>query len=207
MTPPLSPAELEERLARVRLLVLDVDGVLTDGRLLLGDTGVEYKAFNTRDGLGIKLLLEARGFGPDDFARSHPGGRLGRRLLLHISDVMHGGEGIPRVAREECLAEALVEMTRKSLGMVFIVDADQGLLGVFTDGDLRRALEREVDARRTPMEQVMTAGCVSVRPHALAAEGLKLMQDRKVNGLAVVDEREALIGALNMHDLLRAGVL
>ena len=120
---------------------------------------------------------------------------------------MHAGEEIPRVGPDDCLADALVEMTRKSLGMVFVVSGDGSLLGVFTDGDLRRALERAVDARSTPMEKVMTAGCVSVRPQALAAEGLKLMQDRKVNGLAVLDERGALVGALNMHDMLRAGVL
>ncbi len=194
------------RLAREADVHIDVGVAQEACPLGLAPTASTTAALAMGDAIAI-ALLEARGFGPEDFARSHPGGRLGRRLLLHISDVMHSGEDIPRVARDECLAEALVEMTRKSLGMVFIVDADQGLLGVFTDGDLRRALEREVDARRTPMEQVMTAGCVSVRPDALAAEGLKLMQDRKVNGLAVVDEREALIGALNMHDLLRAGVL
>ncbi|ROR29763.1 KpsF/GutQ family sugar-phosphate isomerase [Inmirania thermothiophila] len=158
------------------------------------------------DALAV-ALLEARGFTAEDFARAHPGGRLGRRLLLRIDDVMHTGDGVPRVGTDALLREALVEMTAKGLGMTAVVDPDGRVAGVFTDGDLRRSLDRGVDVHRTPIAEVMTREARTVRPGLLAAEALHLMETHKINGLLVVDEDGRLLGALNMHDLLRAGVL
>ncbi|WP_092593019.1 KpsF/GutQ family sugar-phosphate isomerase [Pseudidiomarina indica] len=152
-------------------------------------------------------LLHARGFTADDFAMSHPGGSLGRRLLLRISDVMHTGDRIPLVPPHATLSEALLEMSRKGLGMTGIADGQRQLLGIFTDGDLRRILDQRIDVHQTPIEQVMTHHPVTIEPEMLAAQGLKLMEDRKINGLFVVDAEGIAQGALNMHDLLKAGVL
>ena len=152
-------------------------------------------------------LLEARGFTPEDFAFSHPGGALGRRLLLKVEHVMHSGNELPAVNRGVPLREALLEMTRKSLGMTLILDSDNTLAGIFTDGDLRRALDRGLDTRNAIIDEVMTVGGKSARPEMLAAEALKIMQDFKINSLPVVDAQQQAIGALNMHDLLRAGVM
>lgn len=152
-------------------------------------------------------LLEARGFTPEDFAFSHPGGALGRRLLLKVEHVMHSGNELPAVNRGVPLREALLEMTRKSLGMTLILDSDNTLAGIFTDGDLRRALDRGLDTRNAIIDEVMTIGGKSARPEMLAAEALKIMQDFKINSLPVVDAQQQAIGALNMHDLLRAGVM
>lgn len=152
-------------------------------------------------------LLHARGFTADDFAMSHPGGSLGRRLLLRISDVMHTGDRIPLVPPHATLSEALLEMSRKGLGMTGIADSQRQLLGIFTDGDLRRILDQRIDVHQTPIEQVMTRQPVTIEPEMLAAQGLKLMEDRKINGLFVVDAEGIAQGALNMHDLLKAGVL
>ncbi|MFB1010819.1 MAG: KpsF/GutQ family sugar-phosphate isomerase [Thiopseudomonas sp.] len=152
-------------------------------------------------------LLEARGFTPEDFAFSHPGGALGRRLLLKVEHVMHSGDELPAVSRGVPLREALLEMTRKSLGMTLILDTDGTLAGIFTDGDLRRALDRGLDTRSATIDEVMTVGGKTARPDMLAAEALKIMQDFKINSLPVVDADNQAIGALNMHDLLRAGVM
>lgn len=152
-------------------------------------------------------LLEARGFTPEDFAFSHPGGALGRRLLLKVEHVMHSGDELPAVSRGVPLREALLEMTRKSLGMTLILDTDSTLAGIFTDGDLRRALDRGLDTRSATIDEVMTVGGKTARPDMLAAEALKIMQDFKINSLPVVDADNQAIGALNMHDLLRAGVM
>lgn len=152
-------------------------------------------------------LLEARGFTADDFARSHPGGRLGRRLLLLIDDVMHRGEQIPKVRETAPLSAALVEMSKKGLGMTTVVDARDRLVGVFTDGDLRRALDQSVDVHNTTIAAVMTRGCKTARPDMLAAEALQLMEKHRINALPVTDADGKLVGAFNMHDLLRAGVV
>lgn len=152
-------------------------------------------------------LLHARGFTADDFAMSHPGGSLGRRLLLRISDIMHTGDRMPLVLPSATLSEALLEMSRKGLGMTGIADSQQRLLGIFTDGDLRRILDQRIDVHQTRIDQVMTHQPVTIQPDVLAAQGLKLMEDRKINGLFVVDEHGIAHGALNMHDLLKAGVL
>lgn len=152
-------------------------------------------------------LLEARGFTPEDFAFSHPGGALGRRLLLKVEHVMHSDNELPAVRRGVPLREALLEMTRKSLGMTLILDSDNTLAGIFTDGDLRRALDRGLDARNAIIDDVMTAGGKVAHPEMLAAEALKIMQDFKINSLPVVNAEQKAVGALNMHDLLRAGVM
>ncbi|MEZ5584339.1 MAG: KpsF/GutQ family sugar-phosphate isomerase [Candidatus Competibacteraceae bacterium] len=172
----------------------------------LAPTASTTAALAMGDALAVSLL-EARGFTAEDFARSHPGGQLGRRLLLLIDDIMHRGELIPRNAPEDLLSLALVEMSRKGLGMTVITDPDQRVLGVLTDGDLRRALDRRVDVHASPVGAVMTTQCKTVQPGMLAAEALHLMQTHKINALPVVDESHRLIGAFNMHDLLRAGVV
>ncbi len=158
------------------------------------------------DALAI-ALLEARGFSSEDFAFSHPGGSLGRRLLLKVDDIMHTGDQIPLVQVDTPVREALLEVTRKHLGMTAVTDDQQHLLGIFTDGDLRRTLDQGVDLATTLIKDVMTAGGTSVRPGILAAEALSLMQERKINALLVVDEQNRPVGALNMHDMLKAGVI
>ena len=158
------------------------------------------------DALAI-ALLEARGFTAEDFAFSHPGGALGRRLLLKVENVMHSGERLPLVPRGTSLRDALLEMTRKGLGMTVIVEADGKLAGIFTDGDLRRTLDKGVDVREASIDQVMTVHGKTARAEMLAAEALKIMEDHKINALVVVNGEDQPVGALNMHDLLRAGVL
>ena len=158
------------------------------------------------DALAV-ALLEARGFTAEDFARSHPGGRLGRRLLLLIDDVMHVGEQVPRSGPDDLLKDALLEMSRKGLGTTVVVDGDERVLGVFTDGDLRRTLDRQLDVRVARVAEVMTRDCKTIAPGTLAAEALRMMQQYKINALPVVNSAGTLVGVLNMHDLLRAGVL
>ncbi|WEM42620.1 KpsF/GutQ family sugar-phosphate isomerase [Photobacterium sp. DA100] len=157
------------------------------------------------DALAI-ALMEARGFTADDFALSHPGGALGRKLLLRISDIMHTGDRLPVVGEQALIKDALLEVSRKGLGMTAIIDNDQQLLGIFTDGDLRRLLDNHVDIHTTAIGEVMTRNPATIRADVLAAEGLKLMEDRKISGLLVTDNG-MLVGALNMHDLLKAGVM
>jgi arabinose-5-phosphate isomerase len=158
------------------------------------------------DALAV-TLLEARGFTAEDFARSHPGGSLGRRLLLHVEDVMRQGADIPRVDAATSLAQGLVEMSRKGLGMTVIVDADDRVLGVYTDGDLRRCLDRRIDVHAALMRDVMTHPCRSIGPHELAAEAVHVMETHRITALPVVDADGRLVGALNVHDLMRSGVV
>lgn len=159
------------------------------------------------DALAV-ALLEARGFTADDFARSHPAGALGRRLLLHIGDVMHTGDDVPRVRGEASLGDALLEMSRKRLGVTAVVDGDGVLLGLYTDGDLRRTLgDRSIDVHATPIAEVMTRDPVTIGSEALAVEAARLMETRKINALLVLDAQRRVVGALNVHDLLRARVV
>ena len=158
------------------------------------------------DALAV-ALLEARGFTQEDFARSHPGGALGRRLLLKISDLMHSGERVPRVSPQATLSEALLEMTRKGLGMTAIVDPQDQVLGIFTDGDLRRVIDSGVDVRTVKISEVMTSGGKSVAPSQLAVDAVNLMDRHKITVLMVLDEQRRLLGVIHMHDLLRAGVV
>jgi arabinose-5-phosphate isomerase len=186
-----------------------IDGSISNEACPLGlaPTTSTTAALVLGDALAI-ALLEARGFTSDDFARSHPAGSLGRRLLLRISDVMHSGDDVPRVPPEASLTAALVEMTRKHLGMTAVVDEQQRLLGVFTDGDLRRALDDEdVNLRGATVAALMTRGPKTIGPDKLAAEAAQLMEKHQIHALLVVDDERRVVGALNIHDLLRARVV
>jgi arabinose-5-phosphate isomerase len=158
------------------------------------------------DALAVSVL-EARGFTEQDFALSHPSGSLGRQLLLHVEDVMRTGAALPRVSADELLGAGLIEMSKKGLGMTVVVDTNDHILGVFTDGDLRRAFDKQIDVHRTPMREVMTTKCKTIGPRALAAEAVHLMETHRVTALPVADAQGRLIGALNVHDLFRAGVV
>ena len=196
----------DSTLARASAASLDVGVEKEACPLGLAPTASTTAALAMGDALAV-ALLETRGFTEEDFARSHPGGALGRRLLLLIDDLMHSGERAPRVSADTLLSDALVEMTRKGLGMTAVVDDNDRLLGIFTDGDLRRAIDHRLDVHTTVVGDVMTADCQTVQPGMLAAEALRIMDDMKINALPVINERQELLGALNMHDLLRAGVV
>ena len=152
-------------------------------------------------------LLDVKGFGAEDFARSHPGGSLGRRLLTHVYDIMHVGKEIPAVGEQATLAQAILEISRKGLGMTAVVDEAQHVLGIYTDGDLRRTLEKQLDFNATPVTSVMSRSPRSISPNDLAAEAVQLMEEHKISQMLVVDGDNKLVGALNMHDLLRAKVI
>lgn len=172
----------------------------------LAPTSSTTAALVMGDALSIALLQE-RGFTAEDFALSHPGGSLGRRLLIHVSDIMHTEEALPTVEQQATVSEALLEMTSKGMGMTAIVGPDQQVLGIYTDGDLRRTLDKNIDVHTAKIEDVMSHNCITVNQDILAAEALKIMQDKKINGALVTDESNKLVGALNMHDLLQAGVM
>lgn len=158
------------------------------------------------DALAVSLL-EARGFTRDDFALSHPGGSLGKRLLLQVGDLMHTDLRIPAVLESSLISEALLEMTEKKLGMTAIIDHDGRVKGIFTDGDLRRTLEKNLDVHQTAISEVMTPNCKVISRHILAAEAMQIMEEKKINALLVVDENQRISGALNMHDLIHAGIV
>jgi arabinose-5-phosphate isomerase len=171
----------------------------------LAPTSSTTAALVMGDALAI-ALLEARGFTEEDFALSHPGGSLGRRLLLHVDDIMHTGDNIPQILENDCVSTALLEMTEKKLGMTAVMNSENSLVGIFTDGDLRRMLEKNVDVHNTEIKHVMTTGGATIHPHQLAVEAVQLMQSKNINALLVTDEDHNLVGAINMHDLLRAGL-
>jgi arabinose-5-phosphate isomerase len=152
-------------------------------------------------------LMEARGFTAEDFAFSHPGGNLGRRLLLKVSHIMHSGEAIPKVSRHTTISDALLEITAKKLGMTTVVDTEDNICGVFTDGDLRRVLDKDIDIRGTTVDSVMTGRFKSIHASVLASEAARLMQDNSVYSLVVLTESQQLAGIVTMHDLLRANVV
>jgi arabinose-5-phosphate isomerase len=158
------------------------------------------------DALAVSLLHK-KGFTRDDFALSHPGGSLGKRLLLQVDDIMHRGAEVPRVVDDVLVSTALLEMTEKKLGMTAVVDTHGCVVGIFTDGDLRRMLEKNLDVHITPVSKVMTQPCTTILAEILAAEAMQIMESKKINALLVVDEHQNLQGALNMHDLLRAGIV
>jgi arabinose-5-phosphate isomerase len=173
----------------------------------LAPTASTTAALVMGDALAV-ALLEARGFTAEDFARSHPAGSLGRRLLLHIADIMHSGSQVPKVGADASLSQALVEMSNKRLGMTAVVDADNRLLGVFTDGDLRRALDdSQIDLRTTPVLAAMGRNPKTIGADRLAVEAARLMEEFQINALIVVDGEQRVVGALNIHDLLRARVV
>ena len=193
-------------LARESDAHLDVSVPAEACPLNLAPTASTTAALAMGDALAV-ALLKHRGFTEADFALSHPGGALGRRLLLHVADVMRRGNDLPTVRPETPLTEGLLEMSRKRLGLTAVVDGDGRVVGIFTDGDLRRALDRDLDVRATTMAEVMTRDPRSIGPHELAAEAVLMMEKHAVNGLLVLDESGRLAGALNVHDLLRAGVM
>ena len=158
------------------------------------------------DALAV-ALLKVRGFTAEDFARSHPSGSLGKRLLLRVSDVMRTADAIPAVNPDVLLQDGLMEISQKGLGMTAVVDAGQRILGIFTDGDLRRALDAGVDIRETTMDDIMHRDCKTIAADVLAAEAVHVMEENKITSLLVADEEQRLIGALNIHDLFRAGIM
>ena len=193
-------------LAREADIHLDVSVEKEACPLGLAPTSSTTVALVMGDALAV-ALLDSRGFTETDFALSHPGGSLGRRLLLRTADIMHTGANIPKVGEQASLRDALLEMTKKSLGMTAIVDSNDTVLGIFTDGDLRRTLDKNIDIHSAKIIDVMTRNCKTARASLLAAEVLKIMQDNKINAMLAVDENNKVVGALNMHDLLRAGVV
>jgi arabinose-5-phosphate isomerase len=173
--------------------------------LNLAPTSSTTAALVMGDALAI-ALLETRGFTAEDFAFSHPGGALGKRLLLKVEDVMHTGASLPVVHPNTPLPEALLEITAKGLGMTTIIDADGNLAGIFTDGDLRRTLDQHRDFHHTTIDQVMTGNCKTVTPDMLAAEALRIMEDNTITGLVVLDAQRHPIGVVHLHDLIKAGL-
>jgi arabinose-5-phosphate isomerase len=195
------------RLASEASINIDVTVPREACPLGLAPTASTTAALAMGDALAV-ALLEARGFTADDFARSHPGGRLGRRLLLHVNDIMHCDAEVPKVSETATLGEALVEMSKKGLGMTAIVDEANKLLGVFTDGDLRRLMDHTtVDIHQMQIAEHMYGNPKTVTANILAAEALQLMEQHKISALLVVDEANSLVGAFNIQDLLKAGVV
>jgi arabinose-5-phosphate isomerase len=196
----------DSTLGRYASVTLDVSVPQEACSLNLAPTASTTATLAMGDALAV-AVLEARGFTQEDFARSHPGGTLGRRLLLHVEDVMHRGDTLPAVSPDTVLSAGLLEMSRKGLGMTAVVDERRRVLGVFTDGDLRRAFDRQIDVHQARMHDVMTKNPKVAQPRMLAAEAVHLMETHRITALPVVDADGVLIGALNVHDLLRAGVM
>jgi len=196
----------DSTLARAASVTLDVGVPEEACPLNLAPTASTTATLAMGDALAV-AVLEARGFTRQDFARSHPGGALGRKLLLHVEDLMRTGTAVPRIAPDAPLSEGLMEMSAKGLGMTVVVDPEERILGVFTDGDLRRALDRQIDVHATAMSTVMTAHARTIGPRELAAEAVHLMEVHRITALPVSDADGRLIGALNVHDLMRAGVV
>jgi arabinose-5-phosphate isomerase len=196
----------DSTLGRAASVVVDVGVPEEACPLNLAPTASTTAMLAMGDALAV-AVLEARGFTRADFARSHPGGALGRRLLLHVEDLMRTGAAVPRVAPEAPLAAGLLEMSRKGLGMTVVVGEAERMLGVFTDGDLRRALDKQINVHTTVMREVMTSPGKRIGPRELAAEAVHLMEVHRITALPVTDPAGALLGALNIHDLMRAGVV
>ena len=197
----------ESTLARSADIHLDVSVSKEACPLGLAPTSSTTATLAMGDALAV-AILEARGFTEEDFALSHPGGNLGRRLLLRVSDIMHSGDAIPLVNTETSLRDTLLEMTAKGLGMAGVIDAANGqLAGIYTDGDLRRTFEHMPNIETAQVRDFMTAECVTISAERIASEALKIMHDKKINALMVVDDKLQIQGALNMHDLLRAGIV
>ncbi len=193
-------------LARHADIHIDVSVEKEACALGLAPTSSTTAALVMGDALAV-ALLQAHGFTREDFARSHPAGQLGRKLLLHIRDIMHSGSDIPRVKLSATVSETILEITRKRLGMSAVMDADGKVAGIYTDGDLRRTLDTGLDVRTTPISAVMTRGGRSIAPQALAAEAALMMETYKIQGLLVINEDNQLVGMLNFQDLLKAGVV
>jgi arabinose-5-phosphate isomerase len=193
-------------LAKAAKVHLDVSVTEEACPLNLAPTASTTATLAMGDALAV-ALLKNRGFTAEDFARSHPSGSLGKRLLLRVADVMRDGDGIPSVRPDVRLRDGLMEMTEKGLGMTAVVDADNRILGIFTDGDLRRALDAGADVHHTPMSAVMHEGSKTISPDVLAAEAVNILDENKITSLLVANPEGQLIGALNIHDLFRAGIM
>ncbi len=193
-------------LAKVADAHLDVSVSEEACPLNLAPTASTTASLAMGDALAV-ALLESRGFTAEDFARSHPSGTLGKRLLLRIADVMHTGTDIPSVDADATLGQGLMEMSEKGLGMTAIVGPEQTILGIFTDGDLRRALDAQIDIHKTLMKDVMHRNSKTASADMLAAEAVHLMEEHKITALLIEDSKRRLVGALNIHDLFRAGVM
>ena len=206
-TPMISlTGKTNSTLAKIATVNIDISVSKEACPLGLAPTSSTTATLAMGDAISI-ALLEARGFNKDDFALSHPGGILGRRLLLHVSDIMHADDEIPKVTESALLSDALIEMTEKGLGVTTIVNDNNEILGVFTDGDLRRTLDSKVDINTCLVKDIMTKNGKNIKANSLAASALALMEEHSINALVVVDEQEKLVGILNMHDLLRARVV
>lgn len=193
-------------LARAATANLDVSVPEEACPLNLAPTASTTATLALGDALAV-VLLELRGFTEEDFARSHPGGRLGRRLTLRVGDIMRSGEDVPRVSTGTWVADALVEMSRKGMGFTVVVDAHGQLAGVFTDGDLRRTLDTRTDIHSTPIDSVMVVECKTITATTLAAQAVDVIESHRITALPVIDEQRHVAGAINVHDLLRAGVM
>ncbi|MBB71545.1 MAG: D-arabinose 5-phosphate isomerase [Legionellales bacterium] len=193
-------------LSRAATVNIDISVEQEACPLGLAPTSSTTAALVMGDALAI-ALLEARGFTAEDFALSHPGGSLGRRLLLKVDDVMRTGERVPTVKNTASIRDALIEMTLKGLGMTSITDDEHKLLGIYTDGDLRRTLDKDLDLHNTRISEVMTASCKTIQTGILAAEALQIMESFKITSLMIIDDNNTIIGAVHMHDLLSAGVM
>jgi arabinose-5-phosphate isomerase len=196
----------DSTLARTADVHLDVSVTEEACPLNLAPTASTTATLAMGDALAV-ALLESRGFTAEDFAMSHPSGSLGKKLLLRVADIMHTGEQIPKVGADVSLRDGLLEMTEKGLGMTAIVGDDGTLAGVFTDGDLRRALDAGIDVHKTDMRSVAHQKCKTTGQDTLAAEAVRIMEENKITSLLVVDDDDKLIGALNIHDLFRAGMM
>jgi arabinose-5-phosphate isomerase len=198
--------KVDSTLGRASEVALDVSVAEEACPLNLAPTASTTATLAMGDALAV-TVLEARGFTEQDFALSHPGGSLGRQLLLHVEDIMRKDQALPRIAADAPLGAGLIEMSSKGLGMTVVVDSNDQILGVFTDGDLRRAFDKQIDVHNTPMRDVMTLNCKTIGPRALAAEAVHIMEVHRITALPVADAQGRLIGALNVHDLFRAGVV
>ncbi len=196
----------DSTLGKAANVVLDVSVQEEACPMNLAPTASTTATLAMGDALAV-ALLESRGFTKEDFALSHPGGALGKQLLLTIDDLMHSGEEMPVVHQNETLSAGLMQMTGKGLGMTAVVDDDNVLQGILTDGDLRRAVDTRGDIRAVPIFEIMTRNCKTVSPSMLAVEAVSILEDNRINGLIVIDDNNHPVGALNVHDLLRAGVM
>lgn len=196
----------DSTLAKIASVHIDVSVTREACPLGLAPTASTTATLAMGDAMAV-ALLEAKGFSKEDFALSHPGGVLGRKLLLRVSDIMHSDSRIPRVTEDTLLKDALVEMTSKGFGATAIIDKDNHVVGIFTDGDVRRMLDTGTNIHNTSISKVMTNGCKTIAAKALAVEAVKKMEDHKINVLLVVNDDNILAGILNMHDLLRARVV
>jgi len=196
----------QSTLARAADVHLDVHVSEEACPLNLAPTASTTATLAMGDALAV-ALLQSRGFTAEDFARSHPSGSLGKRLLLRVADVMHSGDDLHSVGATVSVSEGLIEMTQKGLGMTAVVDDANRIIGVFTDGDLRRTMDSEINVHQTAMQSVMHPDCITIGPDGMAAEAVHIMEENKITSLLVADDDNHLVGALNIHDLFRAGVM